>query len=499
MLGYDGYRLEMFLNEAGGMAAQQPSQFLPEALIGLQKFWGYDQFRPLQGEIVTSLLQGQDTLVMLPTGAGKSLCFQLPALLQEGLTLVVSPLVALMENQVQALKIRHAAVALLHSEQSREQRQQTLHRLDNRQLKLLYLSPESLLSLNVWERLLTLADKIESLVIDEAHCITQWGSSFRPSYRRLGSLRPALLQQLPQSKRKIAIAAFTATADPTTQQDIRKVLGLTEPQVFRSSPYRKNLYLKIVRVWTAAGRRDRLKQFVQAQGQTTGLVYTRSRRDSEQLVEWLQLQGLQSAAYHAGLAPQVRRQIEQQWLSGKLPFVICTSAFGMGVDKPNVRWVCHFHPPLTLAEYLQEIGRAGRDGQMSQTLLLASEPTGLLDPTDRQRREGFLKKMRSQSQLAQTLAKQLPKEGYLPDIIKQEPQAEMALAVLHTQGQLVWVDPFHYRLEATHRTFTESSPQTSIEAYLSERGCRWRFLLGAFGFGREAQGLRCGGCDRCSR
>jgi superfamily II DNA helicase RecQ len=230
MLGYDGYRLEMFLNEAGGMAAQQPSQFLPEALIGLQKFWGYDQFRPLQGEIVTSLLQGQDTLVMLPTGAGKSLCFQLPALLQEGLTLVVSPLVALMENQVQALKIRHAAVALLHSEQSREQRQQTLHRLDNRQLKLLYLSPESLLSLNVWERLFTLADKIESLVIDEAHCITQWGSSFRPSYRRLGSLRPALLQQLPQSKGKIAIAAFTATADPTTQQDIRKVLGLTEPQ-----------------------------------------------------------------------------------------------------------------------------------------------------------------------------------------------------------------------------------------------------------------------------
>jgi ATP-dependent DNA helicase RecQ len=499
MLGYDGYLLEMFLNEGGGMTAKQPSQLLQEAQVGLQKFWGYDQFRPLQGEIVTALLQGQDALVMLPTGAGKSLCFQLPALLQDGLTIVVSPLVALMENQVQALEVRHASVALLHSEQSREQRQKTLHRLDNGQLKLLYLSPESLLSLNLWERLLTLADKIESLVIDEAHCITQWGSSFRPSYRRLGSLRPALLQQSPQSKGRIAIAAFTATADPVTQQDIRKVLGLQQPQVFRSSPYRKNLYLKIVRVWTAAGRRDRLKTFIQAQGQTTGLVYTRSRRDSEQLVEWLKQQGLDSAAYHAGLAPQVRRQIEQQWLSGESPFVICTSAFGMGVDKPNVRWVCHFHPPLTLAEYLQEIGRAGRDGQMSQTLLLASERTGLLDPTDRQRRDGFLKKMRSQAQLAQTLAQQLPSEGYLPDVLKQERQAELGLAILHAQGQLTWTDPFHYRLERRVAIGSNAEPQKSIEAYLSVRDCRWQFLLGAFGFGREAQGLRCGGCDRCSK
>jgi ATP-dependent DNA helicase RecQ len=480
------------------MTANNPSQQRQQAQDELQRVWGYSQFRPLQGEIVLSILQRKDTLVMLPTGAGKSLCFQLPALLQAGLTIVVSPLVALMENQVQALKTRGvAAAALLHSEQSRMQRQQTLNQLEHGQLRLLYLSPESLLSNNLWQRLITPAVQIQTLVIDEAHCITQWGSSFRPTYRRLGSVRAALLQQQPEPEGTIAIAAFTATADPATQQDIRNVLGLKQPQVFRNSPYRKNLYLKIVRVWTVASRRDRLNQFIQAQGQTTGLVYTRSRRDSEQLVEWLQQKGLPTAAYHAGLAPQERRHIEQQWLSGEIPFVICTSAFGMGVDKPNVRWVCHFHPPLTLAEYLQEIGRAGRDGQNSQTLLLASEPTGLLDPTDRQRREGFLKTMRSQSQLAQTLAQQLPSEGYLPDILKQEPQAEMALAVLHSQGQLVWVDPFHYRLQAKSATFAESSPQTSIEAYLSERGCRWRFLLGAFGFGREAQGVRCGNCDRC--
>ncbi|WP_404788686.1 RecQ family ATP-dependent DNA helicase [Altericista sp. CCNU0014] len=491
-----GEPFEKFPNLEEDMTENRPSQLWQQAQAGLQKFWGYDRFRPLQGEIATSLLQHRDALVMLPTGAGKSLCFQLPALLQEGLTLVVSPLVALMEDQVRALEARHGAATLLHSEQSRGQRQKTLQMLENGQVKLLYLSPESLLSVNLWQRLTPLSQRVQTLVIDEAHCIAQWGSHFRPVYRRLGTVRPGLLQHRSPTDR-IAIAAFTATADAATQQDIRNVLGLKQPQVFRSSPYRKNLSLQIVRVWTPAARRDRLQQFVRARGQTTGLVYTRSRRDSEQLVEWLQQQGLRAAAYHAGLAPQLRRQIEQQWLSGELPFVICTSAFGMGVDKSNVRWVCHFHPPLTLAEYLQEIGRAGRDGVASQTLLIASEPTGLLDPTDRQRREGFLRQMRSQAQLAQTLAKQLPKEGYLPDVLKQEPQAELALAILQTQGQLVWIDPFNYRFQPKAAAMSQAEPQASVEAYLSERGCRWRFLLDAFGFGREAQGLRCGHCDRC--
>jgi ATP-dependent DNA helicase RecQ len=473
---------------------KQPSQLWLDAHLGLKTFWGYDRFRPMQGEIVTTLLQRQDALVMLPTGAGKSLCFQLPALLQEGLSVVVSPLVALMENQVQALQSRQAPAALLHSEQSREQRQQTLRKLEQGQLKLLYLSPESLLSPAVWQQLLGVSSRLRSLIIDEAHCITQWGSSFRPAYRRLGTVRAALQQNTTD---RIAIAAFTATADPITQRDIQQVLGLKKPQIFRSSPYRKNLFLRIVRVWTPAARRDRLQSFIQAQGKTAGLVYTRSRRDSETLATWLQQQGHETAAYHAGLGAQQRRRIEQQWLSGQMPFVICTSAFGMGVDKSNCRWICHFHPPLTLAEYLQEIGRAGRDGQPAQTALLASEPTGLLDPTDKKRREGFLKQMRSQTQLAQKLAQKLPREGYLPDVLKQEPHAELALAILHQQNQLIWVDPFHFRLTQNTPPSSSAEPQTSIEAYLATKQCRWAFLLGAFGFTREAQGLRCENCDRC--
>jgi ATP-dependent DNA helicase RecQ len=461
----------------------------------LKTFWGYSQFRSLQGEVVRATLQRQDVLAILPTGAGKSLCFQLPALLQDGLSLVISPLVALMENQVAALQSKNVSAALFHSERSRDQRQQVLGRLECGQLKLLYLSPESLLTPAIWNRLIQLSQAIQSITVDEAHCITQWGNSFRPVYRRLGAVRPALQAQQP-----IPIAAFTATANIATQQEIQSVLGLQQPQIFRSSPYRKNLHLKIQRVWSPASRRQRLRSFIEAQGSTAGLVYTRSRRESEQLTDWLAQRGHVTEAYHAGLSPDRRRRIEQQWLSGSTTFVICTSAFGMGVDKPNVRWVCHFHSPSTLAEYLQEIGRAGRDGQHAQTLLLASELTGWLDPQDRDRQTAFQKQARSQEQLAQKLIPKLPREGNLSEVLQQEPQAELALAILHQQQKLVWIDPFHYRLTDTISRRSGgrlSEPQISIEAYLATHQCRWQFLLGAFGFDREAQGSNCGHCDRC--
>jgi ATP-dependent DNA helicase RecQ len=193
--------------------------------------------------------------------------------------------------------------------------------------------------------------KINGLILDEAHCLVQWGETFRPAYRRLGAVRLALLKSKPVGT-QIAIAAFTATADPAQAQTIQQVLQLKQPAVFRQNPYRQNLNLKVQIVWTPRGRRQQLLKFIQAKPGQAGLVYVRTRRDSESLAEWLGQLGYATAAYHAGLSPDERRGIEAKWLNGEMPFVICTSAFGMGINKSNVRWVIHFHPPLLLSEYV---------------------------------------------------------------------------------------------------------------------------------------------------
>ncbi|HEY9635786.1 MAG TPA: ATP-dependent DNA helicase RecQ [Coleofasciculaceae cyanobacterium] len=468
-----------------------------------KNIWGYDDFRPPQGEIVRSLLEKRDALIVLPTGGGKSICFQLPALLQTGLTLVVSPLVALMENQVQELRQLKLPAALLHSELPAFERKKTLQALERQQLRLLYLSPETLLSAPVWERLCQPQLKINGLVLDEAHCLVQWGDTFRPAYRRLGAVRPALLKCKPVGT-KIAIAAFTATADPSAQQTIRNTLQLQQPQVFLISPFRQNLNLKVQTVWAPRGRRQKLLKFIQARLQQSGLVYVRSRGESEQLAQWLGSLGYATAAYHAGLSPEERREIEASWLSGKSQFVVCTCAFGMGINKPDVRWVVHFQPPQLLSEYIQEVGRGGRDGKHSDALTLVCEPTGWLYPDDKQRRQFFVDKLRSQYQDAQQLVKKLPPQGEVATVAKQYGDGAIALALLHSAGQLEWQDPFHYRKHPSgeSRTLAQlSATQVQVHnqmtQYLATRECRWQFLLKAFGFTKEAAGFRCGQCDNC--
>lgn len=467
----------------------------------LEKVWGYSAFRPPQGEIVQSLLAQRDSLIIMPTGGGKSICFQLPALLQPGLTLVVSPLVALMENQVQELQQRHLPAALLHSELPIRQRKQALWALEQQKLRLLYLSPETLLSPAVWERLCQPNLKINNLVLDEAHCLAQWGDSFRPAYYRLGAVRPALLKTKPPGTR-IAIAAFTATADPQAQQTIQQILQLRQPQVFRCNPYRDNLHLFVKTVWTPRGRKQQLLQFIQARPQQSGLVYVRTRRDSESLAIWLEQEGYATAAYHAGLSPEERRTIEQAWLHGQTQFVICTCAFGMGINKPNCRWIVHYHAPFLLSEYVQEIGRAGRDGEPATALTLVSEPTGWLDSGDQQRRQFFADKLRSQQQTAHQLAHKLPRQGTVEAVSRQFSDGAIALSLLQAAGQLRWQDPFHYAIASTsQKSPALSQMQTQalgqMTAYLGTRQCRWQFLLSAFGFAAEATHFRCGHCDRC--
>jgi ATP-dependent DNA helicase RecQ len=463
-----------------------------------REIWGYDDFRPPQGEIIKSLLAKQDALIIMPTGGGKSICFQLPALLQTGVTLVVSPLIALMENQVQELLQRQQKAALLHSQLPSFERRRILQALEKQQIRLLYLSPETLLSPPVWEKLSHPQLQINGLILDEAHCLVQWGDSLRPAYRRLGAIRPALLKLKPPGT-KISIAAFTATADPDTQKIIQTVLQLQQPEIFRLNPYRPNLHLTVRIAWTPRNRKQQLLKFIANRPQQSGLIYVRSRKDGENLALWLGKIGYNTVSYHAGLSAAQRRDIETKWLSGKIPFVVCSSAFGMGINKSDVRWVVHFHPPHLISEYVQEIGRAGRDGKTAEALILVSEPTGWLYPEDKQRQEFFAENQRSQQRIAQQLLKKLPPQGEINVVTRQFKDADIALALLHSSGQLTWLDPFNYMIKKGVKNQPEKQLQDNQQMfqYLHNKKCRWHYILNAFGFEKEAANWRCGHCDNC--
>lgn len=462
----------------------------------LKTIWGYDDFRPPQKEIVNCLISKKDALIIMPTGGGKSICFQLPALLNTGLTLVISPLVALMENQVEELRQKQQKAALLHSELPALQRQKTLQALDNKELSLLYLSPETLLSPIVWQKLCN-SQLLNGLILDEAHCLVQWGDSFRPAYRRLGTVREALLKSKPPGT-KISIAAFTATADPLAEKIISQVLKLDNPDIFKINPYRENLN-PIVRIaWTPRGRKQQLLKFIQKRPNQVGLIYVRTRKDSEYLSQWLRENGYETASYHAGLSPTERRNIEANWLGGKILFVVCSCAFGMGINKSDVRWVVHFHAPYLLSEYVQEIGRAGRDGKPADVLTLVSEPTGFLDSGDKQRQKFFEQQLQLQQQKARKLVKKLPPQGEINSVIKEFPDSAVALSLLHSNGQLEWLDPFHYSISSQSVNSSKIQLQSGkLSEYLTTKQCRWRFLLNAFGFETPTVNWRCGHCDNC--
>lgn len=447
------------------------------ALQILQRYWRFSDFREAQKPILEAVLSDTDLLALLPTGGGKSVTFQVPALVKPGMTLVITPLVALMENQTAQLQTLGISAACLHSQQAPEQRRKTLTGIPQGRWKLLYLSPESLLSPPAWERLQQTI--INRIVLDEAHCLTSWGSSFRPDYHRIGAVRRSLGNP--------PLCAFTATATPRTQQALVDLLGLQTPKILRNSPYRANLYLQVRKIWYPQQRLKEIQQFLTQRTLETGLIYLRTRNGTEKLAAHLRTLGFNTAAYHAGMAAEQRRETENRWLDGKLKFLCSTNAFGMGIDKPNVRWVIHGNTPLDLAEYVQEIGRAGRDGQPSKVLLLASEPTGWLDPTDRDLHRHFRQQYLEQRKKARQQLAQLPKTGTY------RPEDALSLAILHEQGQLQWKTPFDYLLNT--QSFQASAVElNTMEGYLGCRGCRWQFIISAFGWPKQSV---CGHCDYC--
>lgn len=328
----------------------------------LKQYWGFDAFRPLQEEIIQSVLDGKDSLALLPTGGGKSICFQVPALCMEGICLVVSPLIALMKDQVQNLDKRGIPAAAIFSGMSQRQIDIIFENACNGQYKFLYLSPERLKTPMALERIKRM--KVCLLAVDEAHCISQWGYDFRPPYLQIASLRP-LIPRTP-------ILALTATATSEVLTDIQEKLAFKAKNVFRQSFLRKNLSYSVL---YEDRKRDKLLDILQ-RVPGTGIVYVRSRGETKEVAHFLQQHRVSADYYHAGLLPEERNARQDAWLAGKVRIIVCTNAFGMGIDKPDVRIVVHLQLPDTLEGYFQEAGRGGRDGQKSYATLLYTPSDG---------------------------------------------------------------------------------------------------------------------------
>lgn len=323
----------------------------------LHETFGYQQFRPGQETIIETVLEGRDCLVVMPTGGGKSLCYQVPALVLNGLTVVVSPLISLMKDQVDQLLANGVAAACLNSTQTREQQQEVMAGCRTGQVRLLYIAPERLMLDNFLDHLAHWNPVL--LAVDEAHCISQWGHDFRPEYAALGQLR----QRFPE----LPFMALTATADDTTRLDIVRLLGLNDPYIQVSSFDRPNIRYMLMEKFKPL---DQLLRYVQEQRGKSGIIYCNSRAKVEDTAARLQNRGFSAAAYHAGLENHIRADVQEKFQRDDLQIVVATVAFGMGINKPNVRFVVHFDIPRNIESYYQETGRAGRDGTPAEALLL---------------------------------------------------------------------------------------------------------------------------------
>lgn len=330
-----------------------------QAVDVLKKYWNYDAFRPLQQEIIETILAGKDALALLPTGGGKSICFQVPAIVMDGVCIVVSPLIALMKDQVDQLKRRNIKAEAVYSGMHFKDIERIMDNIILGDTKLLYISPERLMSPKAMDKIMQM--KLSFIAVDEAHCVSQWGHDFRPTYLNVRNLREAFPN--------IPMLAVTATATRDVVKDIIHQLELRDPEIFKSGFSRPNLSYSVIR---EEGKFQRLTQLLE-KVPGTALVYVRNRKLTRETAVFLQQKGISADNYHAGLDAEERFRKQDDWIKNKIRVMVCTNAFGMGIDKPDVRLVVHLDVPDTLEAYFQEAGRAGRDGRKSFAIILYNE------------------------------------------------------------------------------------------------------------------------------
>ena len=338
----------------------QQAQMKQHALRMLETYFGYTSFRPAQEAPIASLLRNEDVIGIMPTGAGKSICFQIPALCKAGLTIVFSPLISLMKDQVDGLLVQNIPAALINSTLTQAEFNKTMYEVRSGKIKLLYIAPERLGS-NFFCNVLR-ALPIAQVIVDEAHCISEWGHDFRPSYRLIGEW----LNSLP--KRPI-VGAFTATATKYVENDIKKLLGLDKANVYVTGFDRPNLSFSVIRT---PKRMDYVVHYVRQHANENGIIYCATRKDVDRVYENLTRAGIKVGHYHGGLSDEVRREMQNAYADDKLQVMVATNAFGMGIDKSNVRYVLHYQMPRNMESYYQEAGRAGRDGAPAECILLYS-------------------------------------------------------------------------------------------------------------------------------